>query len=210
MQTVITKQWCPWASVTYPSASVPSLSFIHGPKRIKQNWADKATCVIGTRANVHEAKQKLLRGSFIIWLLPSSCPPLYTGPKPEVLCLIHTAYAGERRSKRARRGEAEVKVSSSNTLWDFKLRLVEALNIHPKNADVHIRLGNTWQKLTQDEASLAGEDSSCCSDHLSVFECEVVAEVARLACHFNHVGWDCFRWEIPVCIFYLGLRERQP
>lgn len=101
-------------------------------------------------------------------------------------------------------------MSSSNTLWDFKLRLVEALNIHPKNADVHIRLGDTWQKLTQDEASLAGEDSSCCSAHLSVLECEVVAEVARLACHLNHVGWDCFRWEFPMCIFYLGLRERQP
>ena len=67
------------------------------------------------------------------------------------------AYVGERRSKRARRGEAEVKVSSSNTLWDFKLRLVEALNIHPKNADVHIRLGGTWQKLTNDDATLAGE-----------------------------------------------------
>ena len=50
-----------------------------------------------------------------------------------------------------------MKVSSSNTLWDFKLRLVEALSIHPKNADVHIRLDGTWQKLTNDEASLAGE-----------------------------------------------------
>lgn len=69
----------------------------------------------------------------------------------------HIADAGERRSKRARRGEAEVKVSSGNTLWDFKLRLVEALSIHPKNADVHIRIGGAWQKLTNDEASLAGE-----------------------------------------------------
>ncbi len=49
-----------------------------------------------------------------------------------------------------------MKVSSSNTLWDFKLRLVEALSIHPKNADVHIRLGGTWQKLTNDDATLAG------------------------------------------------------
>ena len=72
------------------------------------------------------------------------------------MALRRIAYAGERRSKRARRGEAEVKVSSSNTLWDFKLRLVEALSIHPKNAEVHIRLGGAWQKLTNDEASLAG------------------------------------------------------
>lgn len=50
-----------------------------------------------------------------------------------------------------------MKVSSSNTLWDFKLRLVEALNIHPKNANVHIKLGDSWQKLNNDEASLAGE-----------------------------------------------------
>ena len=71
--------------------------------------------------------------------------------------LRRIANAGERRSKRARRGEAEVKVSSSNTLWDFKLRLVEALSIHPKNADVHIRLCGTWQKLANDDASLAGE-----------------------------------------------------
>ena len=65
--------------------------------------------------------------------------------------------AGERRSKRVRRGEAEVKASSSNTLWDFKLRLVEALNIHPRNAEVHIRVGDAWQKLTNDEETLAGD-----------------------------------------------------
>ena len=52
-----------------------------------------------------------------------------------------------------------MKVSSSNTLWDFKLRLVEALNIHPKNADVHIMLSGVWQQLTKDEATLAGECS---------------------------------------------------
>lgn len=73
------------------------------------------------------------------------------------VALSKIGHAGERRSKRVRRGEAEVKVSSSNTLWDFKLRLVEALNIHPKNADVHIRVGATWQKLTNDEATLAGD-----------------------------------------------------
>jgi hypothetical protein len=50
-----------------------------------------------------------------------------------------------------------VKVSSGNTLWDFKLRLVEALNIHPKNAEVHIHVGAAWQKLLNDEATLAGD-----------------------------------------------------
>ena len=53
-----------------------------------------------------------------------------------------------------------MKASSSNTLWDFKLRLVEALNIHPRNAEVHIRVGDAWQKLTNDEETLAGNDGS--------------------------------------------------
>ena len=53
-----------------------------------------------------------------------------------------------------------MKASSSNTLWDFKLRLVEALNIHPRNAEVHIRVGDAWQKLTDDEETLAGNDGS--------------------------------------------------
>ena len=53
-----------------------------------------------------------------------------------------------------------MKASSSNTLWDFKLRLVEALNIHPRNAEVHIRVGDAWQKLTNDEETLAGDDGS--------------------------------------------------
>ena len=51
-----------------------------------------------------------------------------------------------------------MKASSSNTLWDFKLRLVEALNIHPRNAEVHIRVGDAWQKLTDDEETLAGNN----------------------------------------------------
>ena len=71
-----------------------------------------------------------------------------------------TSGAGERRSKRVRRGEAEVKASSCNTLWDFKLRLVEALNIHPRNAEVHIRVGDAWQKLSNDEETLAGNGGS--------------------------------------------------
>ena len=53
-----------------------------------------------------------------------------------------------------------MKASSSNTLWDFKLRLVEALNIHPRNAEVHIRVGDAWQKLTNDEETLAGNGNS--------------------------------------------------
>ncbi len=66
------------------------------------------------------------------------------------------AVAGERRSKRVRRGKAAVTVSALNTLWDLKLRILEALSVHPRNADVYCLASGKWTKLDNDDASLAG------------------------------------------------------
>lgn len=68
----------------------------------------------------------------------------------------HSQRAGERKSKRARKGRAPVRVSSSHTLWDLKLRVLEVLEVHPKNAVVHAWRGNHWLALTPDTATLAG------------------------------------------------------
>jgi hypothetical protein len=55
-----------------------------------------------------------------------------------------------------RRGKATVTLSALNTLWDLRLRIVEALSVHPKNAVVYCRSGDRWKLLEKDEATLAG------------------------------------------------------
>lgn len=60
----------------------------------------------------------------------------------------HTA--GERRSKRARKGRTPIIVSSSETLRDLKYKIYEQLDIHPRNANVYVR----GQKLEVEEATL--------------------------------------------------------
>ena len=49
-----------------------------------------------------------------------------------------------------------MRVSSLHTLWDLKLRILEVLEVHPKNAVVHAWRGNHWLALTPDTATLAG------------------------------------------------------
>ena len=48
--------------------------------------------------------------------------------------------------------------SSRHTLWDLKLRILEALDVHPRNAAVHAWRSGSWQALGPDEATLAGGD----------------------------------------------------
>lgn len=67
-----------------------------------------------------------------------------------------TSVSGERKSKRARKGRAPVPASSLHTLWDLKLRILEALDVHPRNAAVHAWRSGSWQALGPDEATLAG------------------------------------------------------
>jgi hypothetical protein len=45
----------------------------------------------------------------------------------------------ERKSRRARKGRAPVKVDSSHTLGDLKLRIFEAIDVFPKNARLFVR-----------------------------------------------------------------------
>ncbi|KAK9803279.1 hypothetical protein WJX72_005931 [[Myrmecia] bisecta] len=71
-----------------------------------------------------------------------------------------TSAAGERKSRRARKGRAPLQVSSTMTLHALKLALVEALGVHPLNAAVYIKRcppGRTecWEELDADEATLA-------------------------------------------------------
>lgn len=63
------------------------------------------------------------------------------------------AAPGERRSKRARRGRSSLAVSSGDTLSKLKLRVFEALEVHPRNAALHLR----GRLLDDDDATLAGE-----------------------------------------------------
>src|SRR4051794_19584477 len=65
---------------------------------------------------------------------------------------IATRGAGERRSRRARRGRAPLTVSSDETLAGLKLRVLEALGVDPRNAALHVR----GRLLENDDATLAG------------------------------------------------------
>ncbi len=65
--------------------------------------------------------------------------------------------AGDRKSKRARKGRAPVKVSADDTIHDLKLKIVQTLNVHPQNALVHLFRQNQWQPVSDDKCSLAGK-----------------------------------------------------
>lgn len=60
--------------------------------------------------------------------------------------------AGERRSRRARRGRAPLTVSSDELLQGLKLRVLEALGTDPRNAAIYVR----GVLLDNDDATLAG------------------------------------------------------
>ncbi len=66
-------------------------------------------------------------------------------------------------------------MSALNTLWDLKLRILEALSVHPRNADVYCLAHSKWTKLDNDEASLAGTRPASVA-------CGVVLPVGKYAC----------------------------
>jgi len=80
--------------------------------------------------------------------------PAFAAPRRTGRCA--RARAGERKSKRARKGRAPLRVSAAHTLWDLKLRVLEALDVHPANAEVHAWQRGAWAALGPDEATLAG------------------------------------------------------
>ena len=63
-----------------------------------------------------------------------------------------------------------MQASSLHTLWDLKLRILEALDVHPRNAAVHAWRSGSWQALGPDEATLAGVATSLVN--LCSSECE--------------------------------------
>jgi len=89
----------------------------------------------------------------------ASAPPPLAGvrrPAPRGASSRARARAGERKSKRARKGRAPLRVSAAHTLWDLKLRVLEALDVHPANAEVHAWQRGAWAALGPDDATLAG------------------------------------------------------
>lgn len=74
----------------------------------------------------------------------------------------HVLCAGDRKSKRARKGRAPIRVSALETIRDLKLKIVQTLSIHPQNAALHVLQAGIWQPLTDDAASLAGKLSLHC------------------------------------------------
>ena len=49
------------------------------------------------------------------------------------------ALSAERKSKRARKGRAPLTVDSCHTLEQLKLRILEAIDVHPRNAQLFVR-----------------------------------------------------------------------
>ena len=48
-------------------------------------------------------------------------------------------YAGERRSRRARKNRQPIKASSTDTLAMLRLKVFEALSVHPQNQRLYVR-----------------------------------------------------------------------
>lgn len=65
--------------------------------------------------------------------------------------ILHPA-AGQRKSKRARKNRVPVRVDSTMTLRELKMRLLQELDVHPINSQVYVR----GLLLTDNEATLAG------------------------------------------------------
>ena len=86
------------------------------------------------------------------------------------------AAVGDRKSKRARKGRAPIRVSADDTTHDLKLKIVQTLNVHPHNALLHLFRNNTWQPIGDGDTRLAGKQTLMIS----------VAE--RLACDIK--AWE--------------------
>ena len=77
------------------------------------------------------------------------------------------AAAGDRKSKRARKGRAPIRVSADDTTHDLKLKIVQTLNVHPHNALLHLFRNNTWQPIGDGDTRLAGKQTSLICVHSS-------------------------------------------
>lgn len=53
--------------------------------------------------------------------------------------VVSCALAGERRSRRARKNRQPVKACSTDTLAMLRLRVFEALSVHPRNQRLYVR-----------------------------------------------------------------------
>ena len=72
-----------------------------------------------------------------------------------------TGVVGDRKSKRARKGRAPIKVSADETIHDLKLKIVQTLNVHPRNMLLHLFRTSQWQPVGNDDATLAGKLLCC-------------------------------------------------
>ncbi len=63
-----------------------------------------------------------------------------------------------------RKGRAPIKVSADETIHDLKLKIVQTLNVHPRNTLLHLFRNNQWQPVSDDDATLAGELLCCHAD----------------------------------------------
>ena len=88
-----------------------------------------------------------------------------------IICLTSVKFlpdAGERKSKRSRRGRCAVKVSSATLLSELKLHVAQSLDVHPKNCAIYACHDGAWALLTGEDQSLRGALSSprhCHTDH---------------------------------------------
>lgn len=86
-------------------------------------------------------------------------------------------YATDRRSRRARKDRQPVKVSSTDTLAQLRLKVFDALYIHPKNQKLYARgaqiqgdqqtlaqvshvLGHCWCRSTGGDTCIRGKSPS--------------------------------------------------
>lgn len=66
--------------------------------------------------------------------------------------------AGDRRSRRSRKGRAVLRVSADTRLQALRLNIAQELGVHPQNARIHALQNDAWVLLERNDASLRGAD----------------------------------------------------
>ncbi len=101
-------------------------------KRVALNYSDASVIAeLSTEADVAAAAAEAAAAGGGDGYAPPSVGGLFGG-SPGSAAVV--GVGGGRRSRRSRRGRAQLTVSSWTTLGELKLHLYQSLGVHPKNA----------------------------------------------------------------------------
>ncbi|KAK9809511.1 hypothetical protein WJX73_006526 [Symbiochloris irregularis] len=143
----------------------PDLKPLQGPAAAtdKEAWLESDPLACATAQAQRESARQTAAMSYLdaeFWV--EVVPKMANTSDPRLLF-------GERKSRRTRKGRAAIRVGALSTLWQVKLAITEALNVHAKNLQVYGRQGNGWKELVGDDLCL-GEHGVQLGDEFRVID----------------------------------------